>query len=450
MASIGPTFQAGGLASGMDTTGLVNSLMALELRPIKLLEQRQAAYKIQISNLATLGSHLAAMKSAAASLKTAGITVIRPTSSSFTDFNVSGSASTVGRYTINVDTLASSAKTRLQPFSSASDETLIPDDVMRISLDGGAAIAIDTTGKTLDQIATAINADVTGVSAAVVHDGTNYHLSVTRKETGYTGVPASALSVTVDNAAAWNQAAWVQTAATNANVFVDGLAISRRTNDITGVIPGVTLSLKAAGKTDTSVVFERDSGSSKANLQKLIDGYNKTASYLQANLRAAPGVKPQEERLGGSQIVGLQQRMQKAISTTFNATGPYRTLGDLGVKLTKDGQLELDAAKLDAAIAADPTVVDKMFTTATTGVSAVFETLAKDYTEGSGAILNSRQTALQNNIDLMNKRKEVIEARVERRRQVLIRQFTAMEQLISQFDGVSKYLDSQNAQMNKK
>jgi flagellar hook-associated protein 2 len=450
MATLGPTFQAGGLASGMDTTALVDQLMALEARPVTLMAARQKAYTVQISNLGQLAANLAGLKSAATSLKTDGISVIKA-NSTYTDFSVSGSADNVGRYTINVDTLASSAKTRLQPFTSATDETLIPDDIIHISLDGGTAVDINTTGRTLNEIASDINSAVSGVTASIVNDGTNYHLSITRKDTGYTGaVPGTALAITVDNPGAWNQGAWVTTNATNAKVFVDGLEISRRTNELTDVISGATLSLKAASGTDTTVVFERDGGSTQANLQRLIDSYNTVAKYLQSHLRAAPGVKPQDEKLSGTAITGLQQQLQGLMANEYNTTGAIRTMGNLGIKLLKDGTLELDGTKLAAAVAADPQAVDKIFTTLSTGLSARVTTIVDRYTNALDGILVNKQKDLQKTIDNLDKRKEAITLRLERRREQMVRQFTAMERLVSNFSSIGQFLENQSAQASKK
>ncbi len=95
ISTTGPLFQAGGLASGLDTTSIVNSIITSDSAAMTQAQAEQAAYKVQISTVATLTSKLQALQSAADALGTSGLAPIQATST-YADFTVSGSAQSEG------------------------------------------------------------------------------------------------------------------------------------------------------------------------------------------------------------------------------------------------------------------------------------------------------------------------------------------------------------------
>ena len=49
-----PVFQASGLASGMDTQGIIDSLMAIENRRVERIQEKQLDYTTQLTSLTDL------------------------------------------------------------------------------------------------------------------------------------------------------------------------------------------------------------------------------------------------------------------------------------------------------------------------------------------------------------------------------------------------------------
>ena len=84
------------------------------LAPLADMEQEQSDDQTQLSTLGTLVSQLQALQSAATTLSTGGVVDIQP-SSTYSDFTTSGSATTEGNYTIQVNQLATTAQMRSQP-----------------------------------------------------------------------------------------------------------------------------------------------------------------------------------------------------------------------------------------------------------------------------------------------------------------------------------------------
>jgi flagellar hook-associated protein 2 len=440
MASV-PAFRASGLASGMDTAGLVDKLVELESRPLKLLAQRQAGITTQLSTIGTLMSRLEAFATAARGLASGGVSSITNTGT-YADFTLSGSATAPARYSIQVEEMARAAKARSTAGFASPDSLVTGADPkgITIAMDGGAPVSVTVAANTsLADVAAQINKEIPAVSASVITNGSQYFLSVTRRETGFVGTtPDDSLAIGDDTAMGLTR---VQDGV-NARLFVDGLEVKSRKNEVANVIPGVTISLKGESKALQDVTFNRDVAGTLGNLQKFVDAYNGVATVLQENLRPESGTD-KETLVSGSVVRNLQSRLQGLLSTTLQTGGAVQTLGDAGVKLGKDGTISIDKAKLEKALTADPKGIDGLFSKATTGLGESIDKLVRSHTSSLGGALHERKSALQGELKRIDARSEKIKEHLESTRERLVKQFSAMEQMMTGFQAIGRYLDAQ-------
>ena len=101
-----------GISTGYDTAQLIEQLMAVERRPVLLMQQRQNAIKTRSDAWRDVGMRLSTLKSRAASLKSASVFNVKSAASS-ADKIVSASANSAaatGTYKVWVDRLATSTK----------------------------------------------------------------------------------------------------------------------------------------------------------------------------------------------------------------------------------------------------------------------------------------------------------------------------------------------------
>ena len=456
ITSTGPLFQAGGLASGIDTNAIVDSIITAESLPLVQVQKQQAAYSVQISTLATLTDKMKAFQSATAALATSGVAPIKA-DSTYADFTVSGNAAVVGDYTVQVDTMARAAKMRSDPFSSAQDPAALGlTGNLQFSIDGVAspATAINMSGMSLSALAEAINQKVPQVSAAVVRSGTNYSLSVTRNTTGYSTTQGAALQVI--GGVGLNLHTIQQ--ADNASLKVDNMQVTSQTNIITGAIPGVTLNLSGQSNVATDVNFAYDTSSSATSIQSFIAAYNDVVTLLNSQLRPDPSQAATNNPLAGTNFLGIQRDMQSLLSTTVNATGTVRTLSDLNVSLQDDGTLALDkfthGNTFSGAVAADPRGANKLFTTAKTGIGALVDALVKRQVETSTVTLangnkltvegglQGETKQLQSSITALDTTVNYWQNYLDNERARLTSQFTAMEQTVAKLNTASNYLNA--------
>jgi flagellar hook-associated protein 2 len=445
-------FTAGGLASGMDTNSIIDSLVQLESRPITLLQNQQTALKTQVSSVGSIVSKLQALQTAAKALKTDGVLSVSTSSTNTTFAAVAGSAATAGRYAVQVQALARAAQARSAAFTSASAP--VSGGTLNLTVQGTAYAITIADGTSLTDVAAQIRASGAPITATVLSDGTSTYLSLTNRDTGYplTGQASDALSISFTAAAgATGQLpgfAVTQTAQ-NAVLSVDGLSLTRQSNSVSDAIPGVTLTLKSLGAQE-DLVLANDPAGTKAKLQQFITAYNDVIKLVQTQLAPTADTDRTKTLTGDRAVRDLQQRLQRLTSTTVSGLSTVRALADLGVKTARDGTLSLDDKTLSAAIARDPQAVNALFQTSTTGLGDVVSSLVDTEIQSGTGALTLDQKRLNDTISSLDDQIASAQARVDKYRATLVAQFTAMEKTISSLKSVSAFLTSQDQRASSK
>jgi flagellar hook-associated protein 2 len=218
-------------------------------------------------------------------------------------------------------------------------------------------ITIDSSNNSLRGIAAAFKG--AGVDAKIVKGSSGYTLQLG----GDTG-SANSLRISVggdgalEKLLAYNPAGFKglseTSAAQDAQLTIDGKAVTSASNVVTGQVGGTALALTAKGK--TNVVVAQDSGAIASNVANFVKGYNDLAARLgtlkQGDLKADPALAQVQDQL--AQIV---------------KRGGDGSLAKAGVTLGQNGQLQIDSKVLKDAVAADPNAVAKLFTDGGKGVA---------------------------------------------------------------------------------
>ncbi|MER2565923.1 MAG: flagellar filament capping protein FliD, partial [Myxococcaceae bacterium] len=271
MATI-PAFRASGIASGIDTTSMIDQLVAIEGRTIDMAKSQQAAYRTQLSAVGEIMSKLTALKTAATGLSTGGVLGVTANTTTTSFSTTASSSAASGRYSVAVTELAQAARARSASFASATAQ--VTGGTLDFSIDGTTTQVTLDDGMTLTQAADRINKSGIAVSATVLETNGAAYLSITRRDTGYVvGQPASsALQITETSTGSLGQAlgATIQQAAVNAQVTVDGLQFERRSNVVSDVIPGATLTLKTKPGTAEELLLTTSTSDTQKSLQKFV------------------------------------------------------------------------------------------------------------------------------------------------------------------------------------
>ncbi len=275
MANVG-TFQASGVASGMDTTTLINNLVKIQSVSVSTAQSRQSAYSSQISALADIVSKLQALQSSTKSLASNGALSVNQVGTNSGFSVTAGSTATAGRYSVTVNELAQPARARSQAFASSAAP--VTGGTLSLGVEGTNYDVTINDGDSLSTVAASINNSGAPVSATVLTTDGQSYLSITRRDTGYPvgGTADAALTITENSTGSQGQAlgAAIYQQATNASVTIDGLTFQRPSNTISDALPGTTLTLSKKGGVAEDLVLQNSPTDTQANLQKFVDAYN--------------------------------------------------------------------------------------------------------------------------------------------------------------------------------
>lgn len=440
MASTSAIFQAGGLASGLDTNTIVDKLVALESQPITTNTAYQAALTAQISSIGDLSSKIKAMAAAAQSLGTSGVSsnTISQTPAGVTA--VAGAGALPGSYAITVNSVATSARARSTQFQTANDT--VAGGALNLHIQGVATTINIAANSDLGSVVKQINSSGAPISAAVVSDGSHMYVSLTNRNTGKPIGSAADGGLTIDSDSTGLGLAVTQNA-TNAIVQVDDLTVESLSNTISTAIPGVTLTATQKTTSASNLVITQNPAQSATGIQGFISAFNAVVTALQPSLRPDPSnPAPNGTLLDGSTALGLEQSMNGLLSYQVVPSGTVRTLADMGVKLQNDGTLTLDTTTFNKVLTRDPDAVNAIFNSASTGMSDKLTALSNQYTNSFSGQLVQRTTSLQKTIKDIATRNQQLQDHVDNYKLQLQRQFANMESLISNYNSIGSFLSA--------
>lgn len=380
-------------SSGLDIEAIVTKLMAVEQKPLTSLVKKETSYQAIITGYGTLKSALSQFQTSVQALSSASkYQAVNATAADATIASATaGTTATAGTFSLEVTQLAQAQK--LVAAGQASETAAIGAGVITIdfgTISGGAlgaangkytgstftssgtglkTITIDSTNNTLDGIRDAINKAGIGITATIVNDGgtSPYRLALTNQSTG----EATSMKISVAdasgagtglstllnhdpgiNAADGGQALTQTAAAQDAKLKVDGIPVSKASNTVSDVIPGVTLSLlKTNSGSATNITVARDTASVSTAVKSFVSAYNSIASTLKSAMAYDPKTKSSAVLNGESSVRNIQTQLRNVLSKAISGSGSgFATLMDIGVNFEKDGTLSIDDTKLQKAL----------------------------------------------------------------------------------------------------
>lgn len=478
-----------GSASGLDLQGLLDKLSTAENAPLKMITDQQTAYQAKLSAYGTLQSVLAAFQASADKLANATtFAAVKATSSNTDVIGVATGANAVaGNYAVNVTSLAQAqslvsagqASQTAAVATGALPATLTFDFGKVTGFDSATGkygapgftptagstktVTIDSSNNSLQGMRDAINKANIGVTASIVNDGsgTPYRLVVTSNSTGEANsMKISSSDAGLQGAIGFDPAAMDPNTATtgngvretvrgtNANLTVNGIAITSANNTVTDAAQGVTLTLNKLGSSTVNVT--RDMDSIKAAVTGFATAYNNlqtTASKLTA-FDAKQGTS--SALTGDGVLRNIQMRLRGVLNTAQAGAGTtLNTLSQVGVAFQKDGTITVDDAKLTRALNDNLGAVTQLFggDGKTGGYGRQISDTIKSFSTTDGALKNAQDGLNKTLADLTksyNAQQDRINTTIERYRT----QFTKLDLAVAKLNQTSSYLTQQFNALN--
>ncbi|WP_029135076.1 flagellar filament capping protein FliD [Sedimenticola selenatireducens] len=434
-----------GLGSGLDVTGIVSQLMAVEQQPLTRLNQKEAQVQAQISAYGSLKGGLSSLQSAMTKLLDAD--TFQATKASSSDSGVltvsSDTDAVTSSYNVTVNRLAQQHKLGSSEVASSTTFGGMAGDELTLTV-GSDSFTLDlSTAMTLGEIQSAINVETngTGVTAGLITgDSGNQTLVLTSGSTGYDNrvqlsfggsLDANTFNFSMLNRDASNQLLAGENEL-DASLTVDGVSITRASNSVTDVIEGLTLNLQATGQSNISI--NQDSSVAKSAVSGFVNAYNELNDQLSTL---------QSSGASGSVLRNIENQLRGMLNTGLSGLGSYSYISQLGVTTNSDtGKLEFDSGNFVSALEDSPQSVTSFFSDEDGGFAARFDGLLEGFVKSGGTIdsiidgSNSRIEGIERSRESLERRLEDIEARY-------LRQFGALDGLIANMTTTSEYLTSQ-------
>ena len=314
--------------------------------------------------------------------------------------------------------------------------------------------SINVSTATPAGVVSAINAANTGVTAALVDTGTqgsNYRIMLTGAIGGQ-GV----FSLSSNPDLGFGDSGNTLRSAEDAVLSVNGLALTRDSNEISDVISGATFVLSEASATAVRLNVTNDQSTLKTNLQGMVTAYNRfnrlladlTSSVANEDLSYSGDLAREQSAVRYIK----QQVFDKLMAESSTKSGSISALRDVGISVDKTGNLTLSAATFDAAIANSYDDVATMLSAGTSNQS-LYDTKAKglaqdvatviDGLNSSTGIIATRKDNAEDYSDDYAADLLVLEARMEKVYQRYLTQFAAMDSMLEKMDGTKNYLTGQ-------
>jgi flagellar hook-associated protein 2 len=376
-----------GIASGIDTAGLIEATSDAA-RQTKVKPSQKKVSELQETNSAMedLNKKLESLKSLLRGFSTLNGGGVSKTGTSSKESVVTATATNGaanGSYDVTVNTLAKNhIYTFDQTFSSA--EQALQGSLTGLETEADRTVTFTvgtgTNTETVNIVITdgaysvgdfvnAFNLKSSKSEASLVNVGTSaspsYKILIS---SNYEGTEKGTISRTALGASLTNLTAYSESAAVNASLTISGLGtLTRPTNSVADVLPGVTLSLVSTGSATVKVAEDPTTTGSK--VQEFVDSYNEIVKFLGENNQIARDESGTEVKnvFGPLASTRTDDNALNALRTALSgavATGgsTIRIFPDIGITTERDGSLKFDSTKFQAAVSAEPSSVSSILT----------------------------------------------------------------------------------------
>lgn len=438
--------------NNIDFGSVLNAIIESERQPIATIQTQQKTLQTQNSAFSTLATKLATLQSAASDLKsTDNTSKVTATSSDDTAVGIStSSASVTGRYDVVVSELAHAQVMQSATSFTSVDQVVATSGVISLARLNDPPIDIPiTSGLSLKGLAEAINrAANSPVNASVVQVSPGaYKLVLTGRTTGVangftvsmptapSGGTGLAFTDTDGDGISGNSDADNVQKAGDAQFTVNNLAVTSSSNEVTDVVPGVTMTLRKKSAESVALDVSKDESATTTQVQAFATALNDLVGFLNnqssAQLDGSPGI-------GGDPLArSLRSSLRTVLMGPQAGTGSFSRLAEIGVEFNASGKITIDTDRLTKAMASSSADVSALLTDRFGALDA----LVDDYTKAGGLVADVRKR-INTQVKSLGERIDNMEAQLEIRRASLQQEFIAADRAMSQLNSQSSSLSS--------
>jgi len=467
----------GGISSGLDTAQIITDLMKLEREPYNRMATRKTNLSSEQAIFRTLNTKLNTLKTAVSDLLlNSTYSLVSATSSDESVVKVTADeGASTGNFNINVTQTAKSHMVKSGVVNTSA--TNLVGKTFSILKADGSSIDIDTTdqatnGDALEYIKNQINQNNAGITAAVVTvSDTEKVLVLTSQKTGtdykmVMGSPASGTNnVGIDGDALavlgitdiTNTGSNTYQKADDAILSINGVSITRSSNQITDAISGATINILKSGNSTVAVNTDGDKVAKK--IQAFVDAYNDVVSLVTDNLKKPSDKTKMNPLQGDSVLKEVSDRLYTILNGLVNTSAGKGMLAQVGLTIDKGvtkadlltKKIAFDQDLFKEKLATDPNFVKDLFKADDTsaanfdGVARILNEQLQEWTSSTSGLLTSKIAGYDAEVKMIDDRMTAMDLRLTMKEEQLKKQFTAMEVALSKLKNEQNWLAGQFA-----
>ncbi|MDX6020073.1 flagellar filament capping protein FliD [Scandinavium sp. V105_16] len=346
--------------------------------------------------------------------------------------NVTANSSALkGTYNIEVEQLASAHQIG---FDAMTDESIKnATGTMDITLGEGKSAKTITVNlddmESLSDLTKAINGnkDNPGITASLIRTDGKITLMLSSDESGEKN------KITVGGSAGFDSANAKEIAKASDSIIKMGeMTFTNSSNTLDKLIDGVTIELTSLTEKDKPLTISvgTDSAGTKEQLQTFVDAYNTLQDTLTKLTKSGSG---DDETRGAFAGDATMSSLNRELNDVMRQVFGGKRMSDFGITADKDGKLEIDSKKLDAAIKADPQKLNDLFNGKQGMLTAIDKSLDR-YLNSTNGLLKGRQEVLDRQQKDIDTKTEAMNARFESSQARYLKQFTQLQKAMAQMN----------------
>ncbi|MFV0486696.1 MAG: flagellar filament capping protein FliD [Vibrio fluvialis] len=437
--------------SSLDPITMATQLATYDVQPFQQrLNTQSSQYQSQLTALGKVETALRAFRTAITEMNSSTSSIVKNSATVSQEgyFSATADANALaGSYQVFVEQVATAHQVSASMPANLDSTTQVPTTgTMDFTINGTTMTldlsTLDSDGDgiaTVADLVSAINNDSNnpGVNATLVRSNGQTYFMLSSTETGV----ANSVNVSVSGTGQ----TWFEDAFTNLNEISapqdaviwlgaqgTGLQLTNSSNTFEGVINGVDLTVTKAqtsGDAPLSLSVGADQEGTKEQMNKIIEAYNS----LMKTIDSYTSIGGEDSQRGVLASDPTIRSIESQLKTLVRGEFEGMRLSDLGIEISRDGTMKIDADKFEEAQTTNTAALESFFNGDGNLLDSL-DSLLDPYLQFSNGLFKSRKDALQQNISRIEDKQTALERKYDMAYDRYLKQFTQMNQLITKMN----------------
>ncbi|WP_172561533.1 flagellar filament capping protein FliD [Vibrio furnissii] len=437
--------------SSLDPITMATQLATYDVQSFQQRYQTQSTqYQSQLTALGKVETALRAFRTAITEMNSSTSSIVKNSATVSQEgyFSATADANALaGSYQVFVEQVATAHQVSASMPANLDATTQVPTTgTLDFTINGETMTldlsTLDSDGDgvaTMADLVSAINSDSNnpGVNATLVRSNGQTYFMLSSTETGV----ANSVNVSVSGTGQ----TWFEDALTNLNEISapqdaviwlgaqgTGLQLTNSSNTFEGVINGVDLTVTKAqtsGEAPLSLAVGADQEGTKEQMNKIIEAYNS----LMKTIDTYTSIGGEDSQRGVLASDPTIRSIESQLKTLVRGEFEGMRLSDLGIEISRDGTMKIDADKFEDAQTTNTAALESFFNGDGNLLDSL-DSLLDPYLQFSNGLFKSRKDALQQNISRIEDKQTALERKYDMAYDRYLKQFTQMNQLITKMN----------------